>query len=365
MSGHRHIARPALLPLSFLYFVIVQARNLLFDLRILRSTRFKLPVIAVGNITVGGTGKTPHVEYLIRLLKDDYKVAVLSRGYKRKTKDFILASTKSGVTDIGDEPRQMKLKFPDVHIAVERKRVKGIRTLTESIHNLDLVILDDAFQHRYIQPGLSILLVDYNRPIFSDVLLPAGNLREPSYNAKRADIIIVTKCPDDLSVQEKSDFIANLHLRNKQEIYFTSYTYGTPVPVFPDRHGLQDPVPYRFLRKSKTGVMLVTGIANPMPLREFLKENLLIVDELTFNDHHEYDLKDLHDIKNRFKTIEQVEKCIIVTEKDAVRLQELDIPDKSFCKSFYYIPVEVIFLEKEEKLFIKRLNKYLKKTGLK
>jgi tetraacyldisaccharide 4'-kinase len=204
MAGFRHIVRPLLLPLSLLYGLVVLIRNLLFDFRIMRSTRFKLPVISVGNITVGGTGKTPHVEYLVQLLKNDFKLAVLSRGYKRKTKGFILASKKTGVADIGDEPLQIKLKFPDVNIAVEHNRVKGVRTLIERIPKLNLVILDDAYQHRYIRPGLSILLVDYNRPIFHDMLLPAGNLRESWHNAKRADIIIITKSPDHFSARERS-----------------------------------------------------------------------------------------------------------------------------------------------------------------
>jgi|WetSurSiteA1Bulk_404760.scaffolds.fasta_scaffold00571_2 tetraacyldisaccharide 4'-kinase len=362
MAGLRHIARPALLPLSYLYGLAVQVRNLLFDLRILRSVKFGLPVISVGNITVGGTGKTPHVEFLINLLKNEYKIAVLSRGYRRKTKNFILASSKSGVTDIGDEPRQMKLKFPDVHVAVERDRVFGVRKLIENIPKLDLVILDDAFQHRYIQPGLSILLIDYNRPLFTDYLLPAGNLREPVRCAKRADIIIVTKCPDNLSVQERSDFIVRLHPARKQDVFFTSYTYGAPVPVFPDRYGLQYPVPYRYLRKLRTGVLLVTGIANPLPLRQFLDQYLRIDDEISFSDHHQFESRDIQQIKNRFKTIELVEKCIIVTEKDAVRLQEIDIPDKDFRKAFYYIPVEVKFQAKGEKHFVKKVYKYLKKA---
>jgi tetraacyldisaccharide 4'-kinase len=365
MAGHGHIERPVLLPLSFLFGLIVLLRNWLFDLRILRSTRFKLPVISIGNITVGGTGKTPHVEYLIQLLKNDFTLAVLSRGYRRKTKNFILASSKSRVSDIGDEPRQMKLKFPDVNIAVERNRVKGVRTLIESVQKLDLVLLDDAFQHRYISPGLSILLVDYNRPIFKDVLLPAGNLREPCRNAKRADIIIVTKCPDHLTLHERMDFIANLRPAASQEVFFTSYTYGTPVPVFPDKHGRQEAVSYRHFRKTGTGVLLVTGIANPDPLRQFLEHYLRIADEITFSDHHPYQLKDIQFIKSRFKTIELVEKCILVTEKDAVRLRELDIPDKSFRKSFYYVPVEVKFQAKGEKPFIKRIYKFLKKSGRK
>jgi tetraacyldisaccharide 4'-kinase len=363
MAGFRHIVRPLLLPLSLLYGLVVLIRNLLFDFRIMRSTRFKLPVISVGNITVGGTGKTPHVEYLVQLLKNDFKLAVLSRGYKRKTKGFILASKKTGVADIGDEPLQIKLKFPDVNIAVEHNRVKGVRTLIERIPKLNLVILDDAYQHRYIRPGLSILLVDYNRPIFHDMLLPAGNLRESWHNAKRADIIIITKCPDHLSARERSDFFTKLHPGPKQKVFFTCYTYGTPVPVFPCKHSRQDFGSYNYIRKSGAGIMLVTGIANPLPIRQFLEHNLHIDDELIFNDHHDYDLKDLQLIKIRFKTIELAEKCIIVTEKDAVRLRELDISDKSFRRSFYYIPVEVKFQAKGEKPFVKRVYKFLKKSG--
>ena len=365
MAGIRQIPRPALIPLSLIYGLVVSVRNLLFDLRILRSTRFKLPVIAVGNITVGGTGKTPHVEYLIQLLKNDYELAVLSRGYKRKTKDFILASTKSGVADIGDEPLQIKLKFPDINVAVERNRVKGVRTLIESIHKLDVVILDDAYQHRYIRPGLSILLVDYYRPVFNDMLLPAGNLREPWQNTKRADIIIVTKCPDHLSPNERSGFISNLHPGPKQAIYFTKYAYGSPVPVFPDKRGRQDTISHKHLHKSGTGVLLVTGIANPEPLRQFLKKNLQVKDELTYPDHHNYDRQDLQLIKSTYKTIEAKEKYIVVTEKDAVRIRESAIADKSFRKVFYYLPVEVKFLAKGEKPFIKRVYKFIRKSGIK
>jgi tetraacyldisaccharide 4'-kinase len=364
MAGLRHISRPALLPLSLLYGFAVLIRNLLFDLQILKSAGFNLPVISIGNITVGGTGKTPHVEFLIRLLKDDFRIAVLSRGYRRKTRNFVLATKKSKVVDIGDEPRQLKRKFPDVPVAVERHRVMGVRTLMERISKLDLVLLDDAYQHRHILPGFSILLVDYNRPVFHDMLLPAGNLREPWRNAKRADVIIVTKCPDHLSLPERLDFITRLRLTGKQEVFFTGYVYGKPVPVFPDKHGRQDPVPYKSLNKSRTGIMLVTGIANPGPLRQFLEQTLHVDDELIFDDHHEYDLKDVLYIQSRFQTIERADKRILVTEKDAVRLQELDIPDKRLRKSFYYIPVEVKFLAKGQKPFIKRIYKYLKKSGL-
>jgi tetraacyldisaccharide 4'-kinase len=365
MAGLRHIPRPALLPLSLFYGLVVLIRNLLFDLRILRSKRFRLPVIAIGNITMGGTGKTPHVEYLVQLLKNDYKLAILSRGYKRKTKDFVLASKKSGVADIGDEPLQIKLKFPDAHVAVDRDRVKGVRKLIESIRKLDVVILDDAFQHRYIRPGLSILLVDYTHPVFHDMLLPAGNLREPWQNAKRANIIIVTKCPSHLTPHERADFISNLHPGPKQETYFTKYAYGSLVPVFANKNNRQDTLSYKHLHKSGIGVLMVTGIANPEPLKQFLQHIVHVREELIFPDHHNYNQQEVQLMKTTFKTIEAEEKYIIITEKDAVRIRESDIPDKSFRKAFYYIPVEVKFLAKGEKPFIKHIYNFLKKAGYK
>ena len=363
MAGFRHISRPLLLPFTLLYGLVVAVRNLLFDKGILPSMSFHLPVISIGNITVGGTGKTPHVEYLIRLLKEDYKIAVLSRGYKRKTKDFMLASVRSDVADVGDEPLQLKLKFPDVHVAVERNRVKGVKILAESIHKLDAVILDDAFQHRYIKPGLSILLVDYTRPIFNDILLPAGNLREPVGNSKRADIIIVTKCPGHLSPDERAHFIADLHPAPGQEVYFTRYIYGDPVSVFPDKHGNVESIPLKHLHKSGNAAMLVTGIANPGPLKIFLEASVHIREEMTFPDHHNFDKDDFHRIKKTFKTIEAVNKFILTTEKDAVRIRNSALADKSLRKVFYYLPVEVKFLSKGEKPFIKQIYKYIKKAG--
>jgi tetraacyldisaccharide 4'-kinase len=322
-----------------------------------------MPVISVGNITVGGTGKTPHVEYLVQLLKNDYKLAVLSRGYKRKTNHFILASKKTSVSDVGDEPLQIKLKFPDINVAVERNRVKGVRELTKRFRKLEMVILDDAFQHRYVHPCLSILLVNYNRPVFKDVLLPAGNLREPWRNARRADIIIVTKCPDYLSFTQREDFIKNLHLRSKQEIFFTKYKYGTPIPVFPDKHNRHEGLTYRHLNKAQTSIMLVTGIADPEPLKLFLQGIVPVTEEITFPDHHNYKRKDMQLIMDTFGTIKAEEKIILVTEKDAVRIRETSFSDKSFKRAFYYIPVEVKFLAKGEKPFIKRTYKILRKPG--
>jgi tetraacyldisaccharide 4'-kinase len=258
---------------------------------------------------------------------------------------------------------QVKLKFPDVHVAVDRNRVRGIQTLIDRIRKLDAVILDDAFQHRYVTPGLSILLTDYNRPFFNDFLLPAGNLREPRKNSERADIIIVTKCTAHLSPQLRADFIARLNPAHNQEIYFTRYTYGSILPVFPDKRSKPYAIPYKLLHKSGMRIMLVTGIANPSPLKQFLQKIIQVSEEIIFPDHHYYSKQDLRQIKSKFRSIVAREKYIIVTEKDAVRIRELSIADKDFKKAFYYIPVEVKFLAKGEKPFIKRIYRFTKNAG--
>lgn len=200
MEGDFIKIRKWLTPLSMLYGMVVGIRNQLFELGFLKSRSFDIPVISVGNITVGGSGKTPHIEYLVRLLKDKVKVAVLSRGYKRKSKGYVLADADTSMSDIGDEPYQMKKKFPDIYIAVDKNRCEGIDNLTQqdATKDTDVVLLDDAFQHRYVKPGVNILLVDYHRLIISDKLLPAGRLREPKEGKARADIVIITKCPKDL-----------------------------------------------------------------------------------------------------------------------------------------------------------------------
>ena len=362
MAAFRHIQRPLLLPLSPFYGLAVMIRNLLFDLQILKSTRFSLPVISVGNLTVGGTGKTPHVEFLVQLLRNDYKLAILSRGYKRRSSHFILATGKTGIHEIGDEPRQIKLKFPDIHVAVDRKRVQGIKILMQSIHNLDLVILDDAYQHRYVKPGLSVLLIDYNRPVFNDMILPAGNLREHFRNLKRADIIMVTKCPESLTPSQRGDFIVRLHLNSKQEVFFTRFSYGSPIPIFPDKHGKSEEITYKHLRRKGIGVMMVTGIASPQPFRKFLSENATKKEEMVFPDHHLFSSQDLQQIKSKFKSMEADEKYIMVTEKDAVRIRESEYIGKSLKKVLFYIPVEVKFLAKGEKPFIKKIYKYIRKA---
>jgi tetraacyldisaccharide 4'-kinase len=360
MKGFRQLQRPLLLPFSFFYWIGVTVRNRLFDFRVLRSTAFGIPVISIGNITVGGTGKTPHVEMLVRMLKNDYRIAVLSRGYKRKSSGFIMASRHSLVSDIGDEPMQIKNKFPEISVAVDSDRVHGVKKLLKSKHRPDLVVLDDAFQHRYIRPGLSIVLVDYNRPVFDDFLLPAGNLREPWKNIRRSQIVMITKCPENLSPQEMALFTQRLGLDNEQELFFTTYSYGTPEAVFPSKKRKDVPT-FKQLRKSHAGILLVSGIANPQPVLQFLQNMVKVHETMFFADHHEFTSFDIHNISLRFHSIPVNQKYIIVTEKDAVKLRELDV-DEQLKKVFLYVPVEVQFLTRGEKPFYKRIDRYIKKT---
>jgi tetraacyldisaccharide 4'-kinase len=319
MVGPKNIQRPLLLPLTPIYRLAVAIRNLLFNLNVIRSESFRIPVISVGNITVGGTGKTPHVEMLIRYLSEEYSPAVLSRGYKRKTNDFRLVSKKSPVSEVGDEPLQIKTHFPGIPVAVDANRVRGIRKLLKLKHRPNVIILDDAFQHRYVRPGLSILLVDYKRPVFNDIMLPAGNLREPWKNCRRAHILIVTKCPSNLSQSEKARFAEKLKPTVHHRVYFTGLAYGKPVPVFGDEH---DTMGYKHLKKSGAGLMLVTGIANPAPLIDFLQEILTVHDMLLFPDHHVFCQEDVNVLHERFRSLPGSEKYILVTAKDAVKLRE-------------------------------------------
>jgi tetraacyldisaccharide 4'-kinase len=362
MQNSRKIQRPWLLFLSPFYWAGVKIRNFLFDHYILSSTSFPLPLISVGNITVGGTGKTPMVEMLIRLLQHDYRLAVLSRGYKRKTTDFRLVSVRSGLFTVGDEPLQIKLKFPGTLVAVDRDRVHGVEQMIGLRHPPEVILLDDAFQHRSITPGLSILLVDYTRPVFRDCLLPAGNLREPWKNSKRADIIVVTKCPVKMLRIEREQFETLLKLGPKQQLFFTTYSYEQPKPVFPRKKGGNEFLTYKQLRKNGAGIILVTGIANPLPVFHFLREILTVDDTLFFPDHHAFLPEDIQRIEDKLRSLDTIEKYILVTEKDAVRLRELDLGSR-LKRSLYYIPVEIKFLTKGEKPFIKRIGRYLKKAG--
>ena len=346
-----------LLPLSWLYGLGVKMRNQLFELGILKSRSFKTPVISVGNITVGGAGKTPHVEYLIRLLKDQHQVAVLSRGYKRKSKGFILADKDTPMRMIGDEPYQMKQKFPDVTIAVDRNRCHGIDLLTESADekSADVILLDDAFQHRYVKPGINILLVDYHRLIIYDKLMPAGRLREPKDGKARADIVIITKCPADLKPIDYRVITKAMNLFPYQELYFSTIDYCPLVPLFGGEEIKLEEV-------KDMNVLLLTGIASPKQMQEDLTAMGAKVNTLTYSDHHQFKKKDIVRINEMFAAMPSP-KMIITTEKDAARLHDMEGLSVEVRKSIYELPIKVSFMLEQEEEFNHKITGYVRKNS--
>ena len=314
MEGDHIKTYPLLTPLSWFYAAGVMLRNALFDCGILHSRQFDVPVISVGNLTAGGTGKTPHTEYLIRLLSQKYQVAVLSRGYKRKSKGFVLAQADTPMQQIGDEPYQMKQKFPDVHVAVDKDRCHGITELCKPNvkPSVEVVLLDDAYQHRYVKPGINILLMDYHRLIYFDRLLPAGRLREPQSGKMRADIVIVTKCPTYITPMDMRGIERTLNLQPWQKLFFSTYHYPSTLNNVGDKP------------------LLVTGIASPKQLEYDLRKVIPQFDMMTFPDHHAYTKKDIERIRKRANG-----HTILTTEKDATRLTGLEVQ---------VIPIEVAFI---------------------
>lgn len=350
----------ALLPLSWLYGLGVWVRNRLFDHGVLTEHSFQIPVICVGNITVGGTGKTPHTEYLIRLLQDRFQVAVLSRGYKRKSHGFLLAKPETPVEMLGDEPFQMKRKFPRVQVAVDADRVHGIGQLLapEVSPKSEVVLLDDAFQHRYVRPGKSILLVDYNRLITEDTLLPAGRLREPASGKSRAHLVIVTKCPRTLQAEACRQLEKRLALSPTQQLFFSTLTYGNLIPLDAERSGAEE----RPLASIGTDerVLLLTGIASPELIRRELEKQTSQVEMLTFPDHHAFTPADIEAVRNRFAAMGKEKKLIVTTEKDATRLLTHPALDEALRKSIYILPVQVEFLQGQQERFNETITDYVK-----
>ncbi len=327
-----------LLPLSWIYGFVVRLRNLAFDMGLLKTRSFDLPVISVGNITVGGTGKTPHVEYLVRLLKDHCQVAVLSRGYKRKSKGFIIADAQTPMHEIGDEPYQMKRKFPQITIAVDKSRCHGIDQLTDQNRKPDVILLDDAFQHRYIKPGISILLVDYHRLIIYDTMLPAGRLREPLSGKDRADIVIVTKCPKDLKPMEYRVITKAMQLYAYQSLFFTRLDYDDLEPLFGGESR-----PLSSLQPDEH-VMLLTGIASPEQVIHDLEPYAKHLTPLTYADHHQFSKRDIRHINETFKQLPEP-RCIITTEKDATRLYDAEGLSDEVRQHIYTLPVCIRFMQ--------------------
>ena len=357
MEGDFIIINKKLLPLSWLYGLGIKFRNTLFDIGVLKSRAFKIPIISVGNITVGGTGKTPHVEYLVRLLKDQCHVAVLSRGYKRKSKGFVLASTKTTMPEIGDEPYQMKQKFPKVTVAVHKNRCQGIDLLADNDKHLDVILLDDAFQHRYVKPGINILLVDYHRLIIYDKLLPAGRLREPMTGKNRADIVIVTKCPTTLKPMEYRVITRAMNLYPYQHLYFTTLEYDELRPMFP-----QTPKKMTMSQLADKNVLLLSGIASPEQMEHDLSPLSPNLVPLTFSDHHQFKQKDIQLINETFAAM-PAPKLIITTEKDATRLQLAETLSDEVRKNLYVLPVRIKFMQEQEDNFNNQIIDYVHKNS--
>jgi len=320
--------RILLLPFALLYGLIVIIRNWLYNKNYLHSAQFGFPLICVGNLVVGGTGKSPMVEYLVGLLKDRYAVATLSRGYKRKTRGYALADENTTALEIGDEPMQFHKKFPSVAVAVGEARIEAIPQLLHDKPGTEVIILDDAFQHRAVKAGFNILLTEYNDIFSNDFFLPTGDLRDARSSYKRADIIVVTKCPPYLGDVEKGTIIQDIKLQPHQRIFFTAIEYGRPYHISTEvQRDITD----------EDEVLLVCGIANPKPLKQYLSEHAYTYYQQDYSDHHIFTIDDLAEIEKIFETITSDHKLILTTEKDAVRLEKFK--DKLQHLPLYVLPI--------------------------
>lgn len=344
-----------LTPFSWLYGAGVAFRNWMFDAGLLKQTEFSIPVISVGNITVGGCGKTPHVEYLINLLQNKYKVAVLSRGYKRKSHGYVLANEKTSMPQIGDEPFQMKEKFPNIYVAVDNKRRRGIKHLKkdEKTKDVEVVLLDDAYQHRYVKPGLNILLVDYHRIITYDKLLPAGRLREPQDAKERADVVIITKCPNDLKPIDFRVLRKALDLRPYQELYFTSIAYKSLKLYNGNRRKEISEI------TEDTSALLFSGIASPEQIEIDMQPYCKQLTKICFPDHHQYTKADMEKINRKFEALPEP-KILITTEKDATRLTHLESVPENIKNNLYVLPIEIRFQHDRQAHFNNTILKFIK-----
>ncbi len=317
-----------------LYGLVLRIRHLFYDRGWKKTFQPPVPTICVGNLTAGGTGKTPHVELLLRLLSFR-SVAVLSRGYKRKTKGFRIVGEADSAQTVGDEPLQIARKFPSVTVAVDKDRIHGCQELRDK--QVELVVLDDAFQYRKLEPSLTLLLVDYHRPVFKDRLLPWGRLRDLPSRIRKADAVVVTKSPAEVPDDERAWWRSKLHLREEQPLYFTRIQYQKALPVFPDGDS-------HYLYSQK--VILVSGIANDTPLRQYLSDTYKIVGRLSFPDHHRYTKRDIRAIAAAARNCPTA--CLMTTEKDAQRLRDVPEVPPELSQRLFYLPIEAVFLSPEE-----------------
>lgn len=363
MARSKILSMLLLYPVSRLYALGVWVRNRMFDNGFLKQQNFDIPVVVVGNLSMGGTGKTPHVEYLVEHLMEHHHVAVLSRGYKRATSGFVPATPQSRPEDIGDEPYQIYRKFgPAITVAVCESRVEGINRLREMDPSINLVILDDAFQHRYVKPTASVVLTEYSRPVFNDHIFPYGRLREPRGSLNRADIVVVTKCPPDMEPLQYRIFESNLNLFPFQKLYFSTYSYGQLVEVFPEAAAS---VPDLNNLPQGTNILALSGVANPKPFVKHLRKRKAKVKLKRFADHHNFSAADLESVVKEFEALPaNAPRFIVTTEKDAVRLFNNPYFPISLKPHIFYLPIKVQFIDRGDPEFSQCVEKTIHNSQL-
>lgn len=354
-----------LAPISWIYSGAMALRNWAFDRDYLHQVSFedRVPVICVGNLAVGGTGKTPHIEYLVRLLHDAGvgPVAVLSRGYKRQSKGFVMAGEGITSSRLGDESFQLYRKFPDLMVAVDEDRVHGIRQLLSLPQQPAVILLDDAFQHRYVKAGLNICLTSYHRIIYRDKVLPAGRLREAPSGVRRADLVVITKCPKQLRDEEETEITSRLLTDHYQPILYSTYRYGKLINLYSMKAVDVDP---------RSQVLIVSGIADPTDMENYVQKHFRLLDNLSYGDHHHFSTRDIREMERRLDSVNEQGYCtnssgekpiIITTEKDAARLVDHKSVSDELKKRIYYLPTEVFFIHDHEKLFNTKILDYVRK----
>lgn len=335
-----------LYPISRIYGFFVGLRNFMFDKGfMLKQHTFDIPIVVIGNLTMGGAGKTPHTEYVIDHLRHEFRIGVLSRGYKRRTHGFVLAGRNSRPDDIGDEPYQMYRKFgkDGVMVAVCENRVKGIEMMRDIDPGINLIVLDDAFQHRYVKPTVSVVLTEHNHPVYRDALLPFGSLREPAKALNRADIVIVTKCPPDMKPVDYRIFSNDFNLFPYQKLLFSNYGYLPLMPLFPEQVGEKN-VPQLEALGPTDSILVVVGVANPRPFLKYIRKFKAKVKIMTYADHHNFTHSDMTQIYQKFKSLKNTSKIMLTTEKDAVRMSNNPYFPPQMRACSYYVPINVEFV---------------------
>ena len=338
-----------LIPSSFIYGSIIAIRNLLFDYGIFKAVSHNIPIICIGNLSVGGTGKTPHTQYIINLLKPDYKVAILSRGYGRKTSNLQIVESTSKPSEVGDEPLQLKLNNPDCIVVVEKNRNNGVKKILKNFPKAEVILLDDGYQHRWIKAGFNILITPYASPYYKDSLMPVGNLRESNKGAERANAIVFSKTPENINPTIKKGMLKRLHLFTHQKAYFSHINYCIWRCISTNKE---------FTSDQKYSITLVSGIANPKPLVKQLENKGHTISQITFKDHHSYTTNDAQKILAKYNADESAKKLILTTEKDATKLRGLLAHFED--ANIYYIPIDIAFSEQE--IFDRQILNYVAKN---